>query len=65
MDDADEYDQYLEDECLKEFNYLSLDQIPPGADMTIMPYGKSETQGGKSIVYVVWEGRKRGLFYSW
>lgn len=52
------------DDIAEDIDDISLDDIPPGADMAIVPQGNPQTQVG-SRVYVVWKGRKTGLFYSW
>ena len=52
------------DDILGDIGDLTIHDVPPGADMTIMPYGDRRRQKG-SRVYVVWKGYKTGLFYSW
>lgn len=59
MTDCDEYDAYN-----ASFDEPTIRDVPAGVDMTIMPQGDPATQVG-SWVYVVWKGRRTGLFYSW
>lgn len=57
-------DPHLRESELGSVDGLSTNDLPPGCDMTIMPYGNPKTQVGDKI-YVVWEGYRRGLFYCW
>ena len=53
-----------EDSELGSVDGLTVDDLPPGCDMTIEPKGNRKAQV-KDFIYVVWEGRERGLFWSW
>lgn len=52
------------DDIVGDLGGLTINDVPAWADMNIMPHGDPRTQSG-SFIYVVWKGRKTGLFYSW